>query len=246
MVSIKFTTIYSFQVYCKKNIYIHTYSHIYGSNLATCINSMMVRVTIPTVTVVWNTTVINNTWVKKMKYLWTLVMYSNLNVKQGLKILGAYCSFRIMNQCTEHIYQLPKIMRRDVGCHANLQMITHILSIKNTLLLTKKFFFSWGGHESSPQSQKHHSTIQLEAEQEGRMVLFVNYQSLEQSQPANGWSIWYKITLMMKTGSLQITMYGMALTVSCSRSANNIASVSACKNKPEIHEYPQKCLFSLQ
>lgn len=53
-------------------------------------------------------------------------MYSNLNVKQGLKILGAYCSFRIMNQCTEHIYQLPKIMRRDVGCHANLQMITHI------------------------------------------------------------------------------------------------------------------------
>ena len=103
-----------------------------------------------------------------------------------------------------------------------------------------------GGQESSPQSQKHHSTIKLEAEQEEGMVLFVNYQSLEQSQPANRWSIWYKITLMMKTCSLQITMYGMALTVSCSRSANNIASVSACKNKPEIHEYPQKCLFSLQ
>ena len=28
MVSIKFIMIYSFQVYCKKNIYIHTHSHI--------------------------------------------------------------------------------------------------------------------------------------------------------------------------------------------------------------------------
>ena len=50
----------------------------------------------------------------------------------------------------------------------------------------------------------------------------------------------------MKAWSLEITMYGMALTVSCSRSANNIASVSACKNKPEVNDYPLNHLFSLQ
>lgn len=38
------------------------------------------------------------------------------------KSLGIYRSFRIMNQRTENIYQLPKIMRRNIGCHANLNM----------------------------------------------------------------------------------------------------------------------------
>jgi hypothetical protein len=37
----------------------------------------------------------------------------------------------------------------------------------------------------SPQSQKNHSTIKLEAEQVEVKVLFVNYQSLVQNQPAN-------------------------------------------------------------
>lgn len=37
----------------------------------------------------------------------------------------------------------------------------------------------------SPQSQKNHSTIKLEAERVEVKVLFVNYQSLVQNQPAN-------------------------------------------------------------
>ncbi len=45
----------------------------------------------------------------------------------------------------------------------------------------------------SPQSQRNHSTIKLEAEQEEVMVLFVNYQSLEQSQPAKNEAYYTKL-----------------------------------------------------
>lgn len=55
----------------------------------------------------------------KMKIKEFEFVYSS--VKKA-KSLGIYCSFRIMNQRTENIYQLPKIMRRYIGCHANLNM----------------------------------------------------------------------------------------------------------------------------
>ena len=89
-----------------------------------------------------------------------------------------------------HRAHLPTPQDYEEGCWLPCQPANDYphLSIKNTLLLTKNFFFFFfmgGGQESSPQSQKHHSTIKLEAEQEEGTVLFVNYQSLEQSQPAN-------------------------------------------------------------